>query len=131
MPNKIIASESGTDAAAPSPPAASKPGHEHEHIWELRLYVAGQTPKSIAAFHNLKKICQTYLKEHYQIEVIDLKIVPYLAKQDRIVAIPTLIRKAPEPSRRLVGDLSDETCIVRELNLTSMADWRSMTNAGG
>jgi circadian clock protein KaiB len=76
-------------------------------VWELRLYVAGQTPKSIAAFANLKKLCEEHLPGRYTIEVIDLMEQPQLAAGDQIVAIPTLVRKLPEPLRRIVGDLSD------------------------
>ena len=75
--------------------------------WELRLYVAGHTPKSLAAFANLKRICETHLRGKYRIEVIDLMANPRLAKDHQIVAIPTLVRKLPEPLRRIVGDLSD------------------------
>jgi len=75
--------------------------------WELRLYVAGQTPKSIVAFANLKKMCEEHVPGEYSIEVVDLMKHPQLAKGDEIVAIPTLIRKLPEPLKRLVGDLSD------------------------
>jgi circadian clock protein KaiB len=75
--------------------------------WELRLYTAGQTPKSLAAFANLKRICEEHLKGRYTIEVIDLTRHPQLAAGDQIVAIPTLVRKLPEPLRRIVGDLRD------------------------
>ena len=74
-------------------------------FWSLRLYVAGQTPKSVAAFANLKKICEEHLAGRYQIEVIDLIEQPQLAAGDQILAIPTLVRKLPEPLRRIVGDL--------------------------
>lgn len=76
-------------------------------IWSLRLYVAGQSPKSLAAFANLKKLCEEHLAGRYQIEVIDLLEHPQLAAGDQIVAIPTLVRKLPEPLRRIVGDLSN------------------------
>ena len=76
-------------------------------VWELRLYVAGQTPKSIAAFANLKKICEAHLPGRYRIEVVDLLRQPQLAAGHQIVAIPTLVRKLPEPLRRIVGDLSN------------------------
>jgi circadian clock protein KaiB len=76
-------------------------------IWELRLYVAGQTPKSISAFKNLKQICEQHLEGRYRIEVIDLLQNPKLARDEQIVAIPTLVRKLPVPMRRLIGDLSD------------------------
>jgi circadian clock protein KaiB len=75
--------------------------------WNLRLYTAGQSPKSLAALANLKKVCEEHLAGRYSIEVIDLLRNPRLAKDDEIVAIPTLVRKLPEPLRRLVGDLSD------------------------
>ena len=76
-------------------------------VWELRLYVAGQTPKSVAAFANLKKLCEEHLPGRYKIEVIDLMQHPQLAAGDQIVAIPTLVRKLPEPLRKIVGDLSN------------------------
>jgi len=76
-------------------------------IWELRLYVAGQTPRSIAAFANLKKICEEHLAGRYNIEVVDLLKHPQLAAGDQILAIPTLVRKLPQPLRKIVGDLRD------------------------
>ena len=75
--------------------------------WNLRLYTAGQSPKSLAALDNLKRVCEEHLAGRYSIEVIDLLKNPRLAKDDQIVAIPTLVRKLPEPLRRIVGDLSD------------------------
>jgi len=78
-----------------------------DKCWELRLYTAGQTPKSMAAFSNLKRICEQHLPGRYKIEVIDLMQNPRLAKEDQIVAIPTLVRKLPDPLRRIIGDLSD------------------------
>jgi len=75
--------------------------------WELRLYVAGQTPKSISAFNNLKRICEEHVPGRYKIEVIDLMRNPKLARDDQIVAIPTLVRKLPDPIRKIIGDLSD------------------------
>jgi circadian clock protein KaiB len=74
--------------------------------WQLRLYVAGQSPKSIAAYANLKRFCEEHLAGRYQIELIDLLKQPQLAAGDQIVAIPTLVRRLPEPLRRIVGDLS-------------------------
>jgi circadian clock protein KaiB len=76
-------------------------------VWELRLYVAGQTPKSVGAFANLKKVCEEHLPGPYTIEVVDLIQQPQLAAGDQIVAIPTLVRKLPEPLRKIVGDLSN------------------------
>lgn len=80
---------------------------ENTELWELRLYTAGQTPKSMAAFKNLKRLCEEHLPGRYKIEVIDLLQNPRLAKEDQIVAIPTLVRKLPDPLRRIIGDLSD------------------------
>lgn len=75
--------------------------------WILRLYVAGQTPKSLAAFANLKRICEEHLAGRYRIEVIDLSQTPHLAQHDQIIALPTLVRKLPEPIKRILGDLSN------------------------
>ncbi len=88
-------------------PERAKDAIAGEDTWELRLYVAGQTPKSLTAFTNLKKICEAHLPGRYRIEVIDLLRQPQLAAGDQIVAIPTLVRKLPEPLRRIVGDLSN------------------------
>ena len=87
--------------------SGSATNDEAVETWDLRLYTAGQTPKSLAAIRNLKRICEEHLPGRYHIEVIDLVANPRLAKDDQIVAIPTLVRKLPEPLRRLVGDLSD------------------------
>jgi circadian clock protein KaiB len=84
------------------PPAASG-----EEPWELRLYVAGQSAKSVAAFANLRALCEQYLPGKYEIEIIDLLQKPQLARGDQIVAIPTLVRKLPQPIRKIVGDLSN------------------------
>ena len=75
--------------------------------WDLRLYVAGQTPKSMLAFDNLKRLCEEHLQGRYHIEVVDLVKTPKLARDDQIVAIPTLVRKLPSPIRKIIGDLSD------------------------
>ena len=88
-----------------------------EELWELRLYVAGQTPKSLAAFANLKKICEEHLAGKYTIEVIDLLKNPTLAKGDQILAIPTLVRKLPEPVRKIIGDLSNTERVLVGLDL--------------
>ena len=85
--------------------------------WELRLYVAGQTPRSLAAFANLKKICEAHLKGKYRIEVIDLLANPELAQADQIVAIPTLIRKRPPPVKRIIGDLSNTERVLVGMEL--------------
>jgi circadian clock protein KaiB len=86
-------------------------------MWHLRLYVAGQTPKSLAAFANLKKICEEHLKGRYTIEVVDLLDSPKLAKGDQILAIPTLVRKLPPPLRKIIGDLSNTERVLVGLNL--------------
>jgi circadian clock protein KaiB len=85
--------------------------------WELRLYIAGQTPRSVAAFANLKRLCEEHLPGRYKIEVIDLMQHPQLAAGDQIVAIPTLVRKLPEPLRRIVGDLSNTERTLMGLQL--------------
>ena len=86
-------------------------------IWNLRLYVAGQTPKSIEAFANLKKICETHLKDKYIIEVIDLVENPELSKDDQILAIPTLVRKLPEPIKKIIGTLAKEEKVLVGLDI--------------
>lgn len=76
-------------------------------MWELRLYVAGKTAKSVTAFENLTRLCEEHLAGKYRIEVVDLMVHPQLAKGDQIVAIPTLVRKLPQPIRKVIGDLSN------------------------
>jgi circadian clock protein KaiB len=88
-----------------------------EGFWNLRLYVAGQTPKSIKAFDNLKKICEEHLEGRYSIEVIDLTVNPQLAKGDQILALPTLVRKLPVPIRKIIGDLSNTERVLVGLDL--------------
>jgi len=85
----------------PTDPAAVPEG-----FWDLRLYVAGQTPRSVAAIANLKKICEEHLAGKYRVEVVDLMANPALARTDQILAIPTLVRKLPAPARKIIGDLS-------------------------
>ena len=84
---------------------------------ELRLYVAGQSPKSLAALANLKKFCAEHLDGQYELQVIDLVKTPQLAQNDQILAIPTLVRKLPEPIRKIIGDLSDRNRVLVGLNL--------------
>lgn len=86
-------------------------------FWELRLYVAGQTTKSINALSNLKRYCEEYLKGRYKIEVIDLLKNPQLAEGDQILAIPTLVRKVPEPIRKIIGDLSNQERVLVGLDI--------------
>jgi circadian clock protein KaiB len=88
-----------------------------EEVWELRLYVAGKTARSVAALANLKKYCENHLKDKYVIEVIDLLVQPQLAEGDQILAIPTLFKKIPEPIRKIIGDLSDEQQVLVGLNI--------------
>lgn len=85
--------------------------------YELRLYIAGNTPKSVAALANLKRYCEEHLKDQYKIEVIDLLVQPQLAEGDQILAIPTLVRKVPEPIRKIIGDLSNEEKVLVGLNI--------------
>ena len=80
--------------------------------WQLRLYVAGQTPRSMAALANLKRVCETHLAGRYEIEVVDLLVNPRLAAGDQILAVPTLVRKVPEPIRKIIGDLSNEERVL-------------------
>ena len=110
-----------------TPPAkrsrAAKNGHapqvedNNPHNWNLRLYVAGQTPRSITAFQNLKAICEEYLKGQYHIEVVDLMENPTLARGDQILAIPTLVRKLPQPIRKIIGDLSNTERVLVGLDI--------------
>jgi circadian clock protein KaiB len=90
-----------------------------EEPFRLRLYVAGQTPKSLAAFSNLRTICETHLAGRYEIEVIDLLEHPQLARGDEIIAVPTLVRKLPEPIKKLIGDLSDTERVLVGLQLVA------------
>lgn len=85
--------------------------------WELKLYIAGKTPKSVAALKNLKKYCEEHLEGKYRIEVIDLLIKPQLAEGDQIFAVPTLVRKVPVPMRKIIGDLSNEEKVLVGLNI--------------
>jgi circadian clock protein KaiB len=89
--------------------------------WELRLYTAGQTPKSLAAIKNLKRVCEEHLAGRYEIEIIDLLKNPRLAKDDQIVAIPTLVRKLPDPVRKIIGDLSDTERALVGLQLKQLS----------
>jgi circadian clock protein KaiB len=91
-------------------------------MWRLRLYVAGQTPRSISALANLKRLCDTRLAGQCEIEVIDLLRHPHLARQDQIVAIPTLVRKLPRPMRKIIGDLSGRERVLLGLGLPEDED---------
>ncbi len=95
----------------------TQPTQAKSDTFILRLYVAGQTPKSLVAFANLKKICEEHLKGQYTIEVVDLLENPTLARGDQILAIPTLVRKLPEPVRKIIGDLSNTERVLIGLDL--------------
>lgn len=88
-----------------------------KETWELRLYIAGKTEKSVTALSNLQRYCEEHLKGQYQIEVIDLLVSPQLAEGDQILAIPKLVRKFPEPIRKIIGDLSNEEKVLVGLNI--------------
>jgi circadian clock protein KaiB len=98
-------------------------GEKDEHAdknnktWQLRLYVAGQTPKCLAAFANLKTFCEAHLTGQYEIEIVDLLKNPQLARGDQILAVPTLVRKLPEPMRKIIGDLSNTERVLVGLDL--------------
>ena len=103
-------------------PAETKAGKgrsasQHNRQWQLRLYVAGQTPKCLTAFANLKKLCEEHMGGNYHIEIVDLLQHPQLAKGDQILAIPTLVRKLPEPVRKIIGDLSNTERVLVGLDL--------------
>ena len=102
-------------AAKPATGADSK--NSGEPVWQLRLYVAGQTAKSLKAFANLKRICEEHLTGRYEIEIVDLLKDPQLAKGDQILAIPTLVRKLPHPVRKIIGDLSNSERVLVGLDL--------------
>lgn len=99
---------------------ANKNAEKKEVKWELRLYVAGNTPKSVAALKNLKKYCEEHLKDEYRIEVVDLLTHPQLAAGDQILAVPTLVRKVPAPIRKIIGDLSNEEKVLVGLNIRAL-----------
>jgi circadian clock protein KaiB len=97
-----------------------KPAGVQKAEWQLRLYVAGATAKSVTALANLKRLCETHLAGRYEIEVIDLLVNPKLAAGDQILAVPTLVRKFPEPIRKIIGDLSDEERVLVGLDVRPM-----------
>ena len=98
------------------------PNTSDQQKWMLRLYVAGQTPKSVSAFANLTMICEEHLHGKYQIEVIDLLVNPALAKDDQILALPTLVRKLPEPVKKIIGDLSNTERVLVGLDIRPISD---------
>jgi circadian clock protein KaiB len=96
---------------------AKKAARSKDEWWELRLYVAGQTPMSIEAFTNLKRICEEHLNGRYRIEVVDLLVNPTLARGDQILAVPTLVRQLPPPVKKIIGDFSNAERVLVGLNL--------------
>jgi circadian clock protein KaiB len=107
------------------PATNSKHSKSQDVPWVLRLYVAGQTPKSVLAFANLKKICAEHLGDQYRIELIDLLENPQLARGDQIVAIPTLVRNLPAPMKKIIGDLSNTERVLVGLDLRPAAAAKS------
>jgi len=97
--------------------AKARPKSKKRVAWELRLYVAGQSRKSVIAFANLRRICEEHLRGKYRIEVIDLLKNPLLARGDQILAVPTLVRKLPEPVKKIIGDLSNEQRVLVGLDI--------------
>ena len=134
--SKPTAKKTAKPSAAKKKPAAAKsrastkaakPAASNGHgagvgkdEWALRLYVAGQSPKSVTAMNNLKRLCDQHLPGQYSIEVIDLLKNPQLAQVDQILAIPTLVRKIPEPMKRVIGDLSDTERTMVGLDLSEI-----------
>jgi circadian clock protein KaiB len=109
-----------TKPHAPQNGAPQGAKEKQPHKWNFRLYVAGQTPRSVTAFANLKRVCEEQLSGRYTIEVIDLVKQPHLAQSDQIVALPALVRKLPEPIKRIVGDLSDESRVILGMEITGL-----------
>ncbi len=98
---------------------AHRPSVHDPEGWKLRLYIAGQTPRGATAFANLKRICEEHLAGRYEIEVIDLLKSPKLAAGDQILAVPTLVRKLPQPMKKIIGDLSNELRVLVGLDLVA------------
>ena len=111
--------KNGTTKSKASKSKASK----KEAAYDLRLYVAGQTPRSLHAFSNLKRICEEHLAGRYRIQIIDLLENPQLAKGDQILAIPTLVRTIPKPARKIIGDLSNTDRVLIGLDIRSVGGW--------
>lgn len=113
VPTETAALVGAADAAPVAEPAPDR------GFWHLRLYVAGQTPRSVAALANLKKICEDNLAGKYEIEVVDLMKNPALARHDQILAIPTLVRQLPPPARKIIGDLSQTERVLIGLDFVA------------
>lgn len=99
----------------------TQPNEVQNEVWQLRLYVAGQTPKCLTALANLKRICDEHMPGQYQLEIIDLLENPRLAREDNILAIPTLVRKLPTPLRKIIGDLSDQERVLLGLDVKQLS----------
>ena len=106
-----------TTAKTPKTKKPAAPAPQTAKAWELRLYIAGQTPQAVTALENLKKLCEEYMAGCYRIEVIDLLTNPQLARGDQILAVPTLVRKLPTPIKKIIGDLSDSERVLVGLDL--------------
>ena len=118
-----MASVAHTGKTRPSTPAQG----DDDERWNLRLYVAGETPKCVQAFQHLKRICEEHLQGRYTIEVIDLLKNPTLASGDQIIAIPTLVRQLPPPVKKIIGDLTNTERVVVGLNLTPIVSPKRMS----
>lgn len=103
------------------PTAITPTDQDEDERWSLRLYVAGQSPKSLRAFANLKQLCEEHLPAHYEIEIVDLMANPQLAAGDEIIATPSLVRRLPSPMRKIIGDLSDTDRVLVGLQLRPAA----------
>lgn len=117
--------------SAPATPRKPKPAAKPAAEWQLRLYVAGPTPKSLAAFRNLQQICEEHLAGRYHIEVIDLMKQPQLAQGDQILAVPTLVRSLPSPIRKIIGTLSNTERVLIGLDLQAHASGPFVTGKEG
>lgn len=117
---KRAASKKAPSKKVSSKTAARPAAKKKSDGWMLRLYVAGQTPKSLTAFANLKRLCEQHLENQYEIEVIDLVQQPQLAASDQIVALPTLVRRLPAPIKRIVGDLSNMDRVLVGMDVTTV-----------
>ncbi|HEY0782069.1 MAG TPA: circadian clock KaiB family protein [Thermoanaerobaculia bacterium] len=115
-----MAYRSGTSdpsGAVPGPPGTETGATDPTVVWDLRLYIAGRTARSVAALANLKRICEEHVPGKYQVEIIDLVAAPQLAQRDQILAIPTLVRQLPKPARKIIGDLSQTERVLVGLDI--------------
>ncbi len=117
MATALVKDKPRTKVKNKTAPRAGKATARGTDVWDLRLYVAGQSPKSLAAFTNLKRICEERLQGKYRIEIVDLLENPALARGDQIFALPTLVRKLPTPIRKIIGDLSNTERVLVGLDL--------------